>query len=300
MAPPLPRVVAWLRVIRLAASGSWGRLCSRSWRPRSCCRGRGSGSLIEKALPENNGKLHIGGVTWQLRALVDIVTDAPVADRGGRAADRRPRGDGRAGRPAPGREGQAAHADRRQLLDPRAARAGGAVAVRRAEEQRGHRLPGGARAQEDAAPAPAGSAAKGAGIVLRDRGRRDGRPERDLRLPRVVGPGAATRARARVAEADGRRSQAPDVRLRRRAGASRRAAAGCASSTTTCCRSIASSSTASPPRPNGRTTSSWTSPEAETGRSKLAGKGFFTGIYGETSRSRHQAARRVRRRRATR
>ncbi len=35
------------------------------------------GSLIEKSLPENKGKLHIGGVTWRLRALVDIVTDEP-------------------------------------------------------------------------------------------------------------------------------------------------------------------------------------------------------------------------------
>jgi hypothetical protein len=35
------------------------------------------GSLIEKSLPENQGKMHIGGVTWRLRALVDIVTDRP-------------------------------------------------------------------------------------------------------------------------------------------------------------------------------------------------------------------------------
>ncbi len=35
------------------------------------------GRLIEGALPANAGKLHIGGVTWHLRALVDLVTDAP-------------------------------------------------------------------------------------------------------------------------------------------------------------------------------------------------------------------------------
>jgi hypothetical protein len=35
------------------------------------------GRLIEKLLPENRGKMHLGGVTWHLRALVDLVTDAP-------------------------------------------------------------------------------------------------------------------------------------------------------------------------------------------------------------------------------
>ena len=35
------------------------------------------GKLIEGALPEQKGKMHIGGVTWRLRALVDIVTDEP-------------------------------------------------------------------------------------------------------------------------------------------------------------------------------------------------------------------------------
>ncbi len=35
------------------------------------------GALIEKSLPENKGKLHIGGVSWRLRALVDLVTDEP-------------------------------------------------------------------------------------------------------------------------------------------------------------------------------------------------------------------------------
>jgi hypothetical protein len=35
------------------------------------------GRLIETSLPENRGKLEIGGVTWSLRALGDILTDAP-------------------------------------------------------------------------------------------------------------------------------------------------------------------------------------------------------------------------------
>ena len=35
------------------------------------------GRLIEGALPKNRGQLHIGGVTWHLRALTDIVTDEP-------------------------------------------------------------------------------------------------------------------------------------------------------------------------------------------------------------------------------
>lgn len=35
------------------------------------------GRLIESSLPANRGKLEIGGVTWRLRALADLVTDAP-------------------------------------------------------------------------------------------------------------------------------------------------------------------------------------------------------------------------------
>ncbi|MBC8132558.1 MAG: hypothetical protein H7X95_06220, partial [Deltaproteobacteria bacterium] len=34
-------------------------------------------SLIEGALPENRGKLQIGGVGWSLRALADLITDVP-------------------------------------------------------------------------------------------------------------------------------------------------------------------------------------------------------------------------------
>ena len=35
------------------------------------------GALIEGALPENRGKLQIGGVGWGLGALADLITDAP-------------------------------------------------------------------------------------------------------------------------------------------------------------------------------------------------------------------------------
>jgi hypothetical protein len=35
------------------------------------------GKLIEGVLPENKGKMKIGGVSWRLRALVDIITDEP-------------------------------------------------------------------------------------------------------------------------------------------------------------------------------------------------------------------------------
>ena len=36
------------------------------------------GRLIESTLPENKGKIRIGGVTWRLRALADLVTDEPT------------------------------------------------------------------------------------------------------------------------------------------------------------------------------------------------------------------------------
>ena len=121
------------------------------------------------------------------------------ADHRRRPADRRSRRDGRPRRPPPGREGEAAHADRgRQLLDPRPARAGRAVALRRDGEQRGDRVPRRARAEECAAAPAARREAEGAGLVLRDRRRGAGRPERDLRLPRRRGGwSCATRTRAR-------------------------------------------------------------------------------------------------------
>ena len=142
-----------------------------------------------------------------------------LPDRGRRPPDRRPRGDGRARRPPPRRQGPAAHADRRQLLDPRPAGARRAVAVRGHAKDRGDRLPRGAGAQ-DAPPSPAGESGEpgAARRVLRDRGRGARRPQRHLRLSRVVGARAPSRPRARLAQAIGRRSQASDVRVRRWAG----------------------------------------------------------------------------------
>ena len=160
----------------------------------------------------------------------------------------------------------------------------GAVAVRRAEEQRGDRVLAALAPKKEPPPPAARRQAQGAGLVLRDRRRRARRPERDLRLPRLVGAGAAARPRARVAEA--RRHRIPSTRRSASTPGRcwRRAAAGCASWTTSCCRSIGSPSTASRTTPECvRTTSSWTSTEADTGRTKLVGKGVFTGIYGATS-----------------
>jgi len=36
------------------------------------------GAIIQRALPENRGKLEIGGVGWSLRALADLITDVPT------------------------------------------------------------------------------------------------------------------------------------------------------------------------------------------------------------------------------
>ncbi len=98
-----------------------------------------------------------------------------------------------------------------------------------------------------------------------------------------MGAGAAARARARVAEARRHRSRAPDVRLRRRAGAGggRRLAAHP--------RRLRAAVRSRSPSTASRTTPEWSDDifldlaEADTGRSKLVGKGFFTGIYGATS-----------------
>ncbi len=40
-------------------------------------QGAALGGIVQATLPENRGKLMIGGIGWSLRALVDIVTDAP-------------------------------------------------------------------------------------------------------------------------------------------------------------------------------------------------------------------------------
>src|SRR4051812_2679075 len=71
---PKSRVV---RVIRLAVIGLVGTLAFVVLGASVVLQGSRLGHLIEGALPSNAGKLYIGGVEWHLRALVDIVTDAP-------------------------------------------------------------------------------------------------------------------------------------------------------------------------------------------------------------------------------
>ncbi len=122
------------------------------------------GRLIESTLPENKGKIHIGGVTWRLRALVDIVTDEPtpitvdglqIVDPEGTVVLDVPHLDAKVKLRTLNRG--------RQLLDSRPACAGRAVALRRDEEQRGDRVPRRAGAEECAAAAAARREAEGTG-----------------------------------------------------------------------------------------------------------------------------------------
>ncbi len=64
-------------MIRLTAVGLVGTVVSAVLAASIVLQGPRLGKLIEGSLPENKGKLKIGGVTWRLRALVDIVTDNP-------------------------------------------------------------------------------------------------------------------------------------------------------------------------------------------------------------------------------
>jgi hypothetical protein len=64
-------------VIRLTAIGLLGTIAFIVLAASVVLQGPRLGKLIEGALPPNQGKLLIGGVEWHLRALVDIVTDAP-------------------------------------------------------------------------------------------------------------------------------------------------------------------------------------------------------------------------------
>jgi hypothetical protein len=64
-------------VIRLTALGILGTIAFAVLAASVVLQGPRLGKLIEGALPPNAGKLMIGGVEWHLRALVDIVTDAP-------------------------------------------------------------------------------------------------------------------------------------------------------------------------------------------------------------------------------
>src|SRR4029079_18239843 len=66
-----------VRVIRITTLGLVGTILFAIAAASIVLQGSRLGRLIEKTLPENKGKLHIGGVTWRVRALVDIITDEP-------------------------------------------------------------------------------------------------------------------------------------------------------------------------------------------------------------------------------
>ena len=64
-------------MIRLTVTGILGTIAFAVLAASVVLQGPRLGKLIEGALPPNQGKLMIGGVEWHLRALVDLVTDAP-------------------------------------------------------------------------------------------------------------------------------------------------------------------------------------------------------------------------------
>jgi hypothetical protein len=69
--PPVVKLVGitvggLVGLVALAVLAAWALL-----------QGPRLGRLIGKSLPENRGKLEIGGVRWHLRALIDLATDAP-------------------------------------------------------------------------------------------------------------------------------------------------------------------------------------------------------------------------------
>jgi autotransporter translocation and assembly factor TamB len=64
-------------VLRLAVAGILGTVAFAVLAASVVLQGPRLGKLIEGALPANAGKMQIGGVEWHLRALVDIITDAP-------------------------------------------------------------------------------------------------------------------------------------------------------------------------------------------------------------------------------
>ena len=216
---PLPRS-RLIRVTRNIVIGLVGTIVVAVLGASIVLQGSRLGRLIESTLPENKGKLQIGGVTWRLRALVDIVTDepTPVSVDGLQITD--PEGTVVLDVP---------HLDCKVKL--RTLIAGGSFSIHdlrvpvalwrfaALKNSEGIGFTAALAPKVDPPPAAARMQAEGAGIVLRDRRRRDRRPERDPRLPGLMGAGAAARARAGDAEARRHRSRAPDVRVRRRAGA---------------------------------------------------------------------------------
>jgi hypothetical protein len=64
-------------VIRLTAIGVVGTVAFAVLAASVILQGPRLGHLVEGALPPNAGKMQLGGIDWHLRALVDIITDAP-------------------------------------------------------------------------------------------------------------------------------------------------------------------------------------------------------------------------------
>jgi autotransporter translocation and assembly factor TamB len=74
---PRARLARFARLARIAALGLGATIVFAVLAASVVLQGPRLGRLIEGSLPPNAGKLHIGGVTWHLRALVDLLTDAP-------------------------------------------------------------------------------------------------------------------------------------------------------------------------------------------------------------------------------
>jgi autotransporter translocation and assembly factor TamB len=76
MGAPVPKSRV-LKVLRLTVIGILGTVAFAILAASVVLQGPRLGHLIEGALPANAGKLSIGGVEWHLRALLDLVTDVP-------------------------------------------------------------------------------------------------------------------------------------------------------------------------------------------------------------------------------
>jgi hypothetical protein len=74
---PRARLARVARLARLAALGLGTTIVFAVLAASVVLQGPRLGRLIEGALPPNAGKIHIAGVTWHLRALLDLLTDAP-------------------------------------------------------------------------------------------------------------------------------------------------------------------------------------------------------------------------------
>ncbi|HSS38738.1 MAG TPA: hypothetical protein VLT58_08210, partial [Polyangia bacterium] len=72
----MPR--AGIRIARALAGGLIATVALVVLTASAVLQGPRLGRLIESVLPPFAGKLHIGGVTWRLRALQDLITDAPT------------------------------------------------------------------------------------------------------------------------------------------------------------------------------------------------------------------------------